>query len=410
MVLPSDLAANRPLLLLLALANFTVGFGAFVVVGVLPPIADGLSVSEATAGQVMGIYALSYAIASPVAVALTGPIDRARVLSIGMGLFGLGAATCALSPAFGWLLAARVLMALGGGLVTPVAAAVALGLVRDAERGRALAVVFGGLTLAQAIGVPFGAWAGYAFGWSAAFWIAAALSAIATLVLLRLPLGLKAPVTTLRTLSDALAKPHLVMAVSFTAVFIGGLYVLYTFLAAFLEARLDLGRDGVSLVLLLYGAGAVAGNWIGGRLTDRIGPERALRRNALIQLVIMSMVTIPPFGTDTFSIVAATILLVCWSVTTWSFMVPQQARLAALDPERAPVLLALNAAAIYLGAAVGALAGGGVLDARLLWGDGYTALGPVGALVCASAVATLWLTKRLRSWPATPNPRPSPPA
>ena len=376
---------------MLAALNFTVGFGAFVVVGVVPPLALAFGVTEAAAGQVMTAYAVAYALASPVAVALTGRWDRRSVLMLGALLFALGAVACALASSFALLLAARVVMAFGGGLATPVAAAVSLGLVRADERGRALALVFGGLTLAQAVGVPAGAWIGYGFGWPAAFAAAAALALLSAAMLGRLPRGLAAPVTRLATLREALARPDLVAAVAFTAAFIAGLYVLYTFLAAFMEARLGLGRDGVALVLLVYGAGAVAGNWMGGRLSDRIGPRRTLVGLCLAQPVLMGATTLLPFDASPAGIAAATVVLFLWAASSWAFMVPQQARLAALDEARTPVLFALNAAAIYLGASLGAAAGGAVLA-----GTGYAALGPAGGALCLLALATLPLAARLR--------------
>ena len=151
----------KGLLALLALANFVIGMGAFVVVGILTPFAADMDISTATAGWLMTAYALVYAVASPPLVALTGGLDRKTVLLTGLALFGLGAAAAALAPSFAAVLAARALMAVGGGLVTPVCASVAVGLTPPADRGRALATVFGGLTLAQVLGVPVGAWLGY---------------------------------------------------------------------------------------------------------------------------------------------------------------------------------------------------------------------------------------------------------
>ena len=228
---------------------------------------------------------------------------------------------------------------------------------------------------------------GYAFGWRTAFAAAAVLAGLSLVAGLALPRGLRAPVTSLGTLGAVLRSPALVAAVAFTAVFVGGLYVLYTYLAAFLEARLGLGRDGVSLLLLVYGAGAVLGNCAGGRLTDRLGPARTLTALGVAQLAVMPALTLPPP-----SLVAAAALLLAWSASSWSFMVPQQARLAALDPERAPVLFALNAAAIYLGASLGAATGAAVLVGT----GGYAALGPVGALTAVAALASLPLANHLR--------------
>ena len=380
-------APARESLLILALANFAIGFGAFAVVGILPPLADDLGLGPAGAGWVMTAYALAYAAGSPLGVALTGRMDRAAVMAGGLSAFGAGALLCALSPGFGTLMAGRVLMALGGGLVTPVAASAAMGLVPPERRGRALALTFGGLTLAQAVGVPAGTWAGYAFGWRATFLASAALALPAALLLrARLPRGLSVPVTGLADLGRALRRPDLAVAVGFTVLFLGGVWTLYTYFAAFLQARLGLGRDGVSAMLLLFGLGAVAGNAMGGRLSDAAGPNRTLALLCAAQVAIMPMLTLLPLGTAGMAV-----LVLAWSVAGWSFMVPQQARLAALEPALAPVLFALNAAAIYVATAMGSLAGGAVLS-----GMGMRALGPAGAAVVALSLVSLALAARIR--------------
>lgn len=369
-------------LYLLAFANFVVGMGAFVVIGVLTPVASSFGITRSAAGGLMSIYAIVYAVASPILVALTGKFDRARLLTISLGVFLIGTLMAALAGSFDALLLARVPMAIGGALVTPVAASVGISLLPPAQRGKALAVVFGGLTLAQAVGVPLGAWIGYAFGWRTAFWLVAAVTAIAGLALwTALPRGLSAQVTSLSSLKAALQSRLLMVAVSFTALFIGALYVFYTYLAPFLESRLGLGRDGVSAMLLVFGCGAVVGNAMGGWLTDRIGPARTLSGLALSQclwLPLLSLSHLPVWATG--------LLVGVWSVCSWSFMVPQQARLAALSPTLAPVLFALNAAAIYVGSSLGAWLGGQVLGRM-----GFEALGLVGAVVALLAGASLYL-------------------
>lgn len=365
---------------LLALANFVIGMGAFVVVGVLSPLAQAFGVTRPEAGALMSVYAGTYAVASPLLVAATGRLDRRLLLVLGLGLFGLGALAAALAPSFGWLLAARALMALGGGLVTPVAASVGVVLAGPGRQGQALAVVFGGLTLAQVLGVPAGAWLGYAFGWASALAVVAALALLGLLaVAAALPRGIRVPVASLASLAGVLRSGRRMGAVAFTALFIGALYVCYTFLAPLLETLYGLSRDGVTGMLALFGLGAVAGNAMGGRLTDRIGPRRTLVLLCLAQAVLMPALTLPTWP---LAIVGA--LIFVWSVFAWSFMVPQQARLAALDPVQLPVLFALNASAIYVGATLGSALGGAVLK-----GPGLHALGLFGAALMALAFASL---------------------
>ncbi|MBW8844048.1 MAG: MFS transporter [Burkholderiales bacterium] len=368
------------LLWLLALANFVIGMGAFVVVGVLSPVAAAFDVDRAHAGALMSVYAATYAIASPLLVAATGRLDRRRLLTIGLALFALGALAAALAPSFALLLAARALMALGGGLVTPVAASIGVALAGPGQQGRALAVVFGGLTSAQVLGVPAGAWLGYAFGWAAAFAVVAGLSLLGLVAIVTaLPSGIAVPVANLASLGAVLRSGRLMLAIAFTALFTGALYVCYTFLAPLLETLYGLSRDGVTGMLLLFGLGAVVGNAMGGRLTDGIGSLRTLVLLCLAQSLLMPALTLP-----TWPLPVVGALIFVWSVFGWSFMVPQQARLAALDPARLPVLFALNASAIYVGATLGSSVGGAVLK-----GLGLHALGLFGATLALLGLASL---------------------
>lgn len=377
--------ATRAILLLLAFANFVIGMGAFVVVGVLTPVAEAFALTKAGAGWMLTGYALVYAVLSPVLVALTGRVDRKVVLLAGLALFGAGAAIAALAPSYAVLLAGRVVMAGGGGLVTPVAASIGVALSAPEARGRALATIFGGLTLAQVLGVPAGAWLGYALGWQAAFAAVALLTVAGFAVVARsVPRGLTTPVATLGSLGSVLATPRLVTAVSFTAFFVGGLYVVYTFMAPLLEARLGLGRDGVTGMLVVFGLGAFAGNAMGGFLTDRIGAARTLALLCAAQVVLMPAVT-----ETRLSLVGTGALVALWSLCAWSFMVAQQARLAALEPPRTPILFALNAAAIYLGGSIGSFVGGRVLN-----GAGLDTLGWAGAAIVAVAAFSLYAVSR----------------
>jgi DHA1 family inner membrane transport protein len=379
-------ASKHTLHLLLALANFAVGMGAFVVIGVLSPVAAAFDVGKAEAGWLLTVFALVYAATSPILVATTGAMDRARVLLTGLALLATGSVVAALAPTFGVLLAARALMAVGGGLVTPVAAAVGVASVEPEHRGRALALVFGGLTLAQVLGVPAGAWLGYAVGWRLAFGIVAAFAILGAVVLFRFcPRELVVPRTSLATLIEVVATPRLVFAIAFTVLFMAGAFVVYTYLAPFLEARYGLSRNGVTAMMLVFGLGAVAGNTMGGFLTDRIGAVRTLITLCVAQLVVMPFLTLVQMSLLTIGAAIGT-----WSVFGWSMHVPQQARLAALEPAKTPVLLALHAAAIYIGASIGSLIGGQSLEFA-----GFDALGPSGAALVVVALGSLGIVARM---------------
>ena len=157
------------LLAFLAFGNFVIGMAVFTVIGSISPIAEGLGVSEASAGVVVTVYAFAYALLAPAAAAITGNIARRLVLVAGMALVCFGAVLSALSTSIPVLALTRVVVASGVAMYFPIAAGVAVAISPPEHRGKALATVFGGITLAQIFGTPFGAWVSYRFGWEAGF-------------------------------------------------------------------------------------------------------------------------------------------------------------------------------------------------------------------------------------------------
>ncbi|WP_162164308.1 MFS transporter [Roseivivax isoporae] len=375
----------------LSACNFVIGMGAFVVIGFLRPVADAFAVSSGTAGWLMTVYALSYAVLSPVLVSLTGAVGRRRVLAAGLAIFALGMALCALAPSLPVLMGARALAAAGAGMFTPVSAAVAAALSPPETRGRALAAVVFGLTLAQVAGVPAGGWIAYTFGWRAAFWVvlAVALAGI-WLVWTRVPRGLRFRPVALSDLGIVLRDGLVMGAILFTTSFLGAIFVLYTFVGPLLSETMGWGRDGVTLALVVFGVGAVIGNLGGGWMADRLGAVPTMVTLCIAQIVLMPAFSGLPYP-------PALVLLLCfvWSLVGWSFMAGQQVRLLSLAPEEASVVLALNAAAIYVGSAIGSAVGGAVLSSA-----GTGALGVAGGIAAFLALGhILWSHRaaRLRS-------------
>ncbi|MEL6619421.1 MAG: MFS transporter [Pseudomonadota bacterium] len=376
----------RLLIPVLSASNFLIGMGAFVIVGVLEPLGSDLGVSAASAGVLLTVYALAYAVLSPLLVSLTGTVGRRRVMALGLGLFLMAALMSALAPSMTVLGLARVLAAAGAGLFTPVAAAVAAALYPVEQRARVLAAVFFGLTLAQVIGVPAGSWVAYTFGWRWAFWIVVGLSLpCLALVWTFVPRGLSFQPVSLGDLGTILLDGRMMLATFFTASFLGATYVLYTYIAPLLSETMGYGRDGVTAVLVIFGIGAVIGNILGGILADRIGWRRTLTVLCLCQMAVMPMFSLLPVND-----VLLMALALAWSVSGWSFMSGQQVRLIGAAGARAPVVLALNAAAIYVGAAVGSALGAGVITQF-----GLSSVGLAAGLAAGVALLHLLLSVRL---------------
>ena len=287
-----------PLLVpLLSLGNFIIGMGAFVIIGLLEPLGADMGRSAAGAGLLLTVYSMAYAVLSPLLVAVTGQIGRRRVLAAALAVFALAAALSALATNFTVLNIGRILAAAGAGIFTPVAAAVAAALYPEAQRARVLAAVFFGLTLSQVLGVPVGSWIAYSFGWRWAFWLVLALTLPCIwLTWTRVPAGLRFQPVSMKDLGEIIVQGRLMLAILFTASFLGSIYVLYTYIAPLLSQTMGYGRDGITVMLLMFGMGAVVGNIIGGMLADRLGWRRTLIILCLSQMLLMPVFSVLPFN------------------------------------------------------------------------------------------------------------------
>ncbi len=370
----------------LSACNFVIGIGAFALIGFLEPLGDDLNRTPAQAGQLMTIYAVAYAILSPLLVAVSGKVGRRRIMAAGFVLYALAALVSALAPNFAVLGFARIIAAAGAGIFTPLAAAVAAGLYPEEQRAKVLAAVFFGLTISQVVGVPAGSWIAYTFGWRWALWMVFALALPCIwLIWTRVPVGIKFQPVSMRDLRDVMGEGRVMLAIGFTGSFIGSQYVLFTYIAPLLAETMDFGRNGITMVLMVSGFGAVAGNILGGFLSDRFGWRITLTGLCLTQMCVMPMYSLLPLNMPQLFV-----LVFIWAMASWSFMAAQQVRLINLAGHRAPVVLALNAAAIYVGAAIGSAVGG-----MMITGFGLLSLGITAGFGAALALAHLTLSARL---------------
>ena len=386
-----DQGSTKRLIQILSATNFVIGMGAFMVIGMLPPMAEDLGLSTAGAGWIMTFYAISYAVASPLLVSGTGGIGRRKVLFLGLSVFAFANLLAAIAPSGDVVFVARALAAAGAGMTTPVAAAVVAGVVPPETRAQSLAAVFFGLTLAQVFGVPAGSFIAYSIGWRYAFALVALLALPCLwLIWMRVPRGLRFQPVGLRDLGAVLIDWKIMLAVLFTATFLAAIYVPFTYIAPLMEAHMGFGRDGISAVLLAFGIASVVGNLLGGRMADLFGPTATLLLLATSQVILMPFLSFVPMAA--WLLFA---LVFIWSVFGWSFTAPQQARVIGLSPDRAPVVLSLNAAAIYVGAAIGASIGGVVISQ-----DGLLALGWTGGAMAFVAVIHLIISARISRSPS----------
>ena len=237
----------------LTIAAYAIGTTEFVIVGLLPTVANDLAISLPLAGLIVSIYALGVTFGAPVLTALTGRLQRKPLLLGLMTLFILGNMTAALAPSYGMLLIGRVLSAFAHGVFFSVGATIAADLVPENRRASAIALMFMGLTVAIVTGVPLGTLIGQTFGWRATFLAVSGLGVIAFLsILALLPSRLsKADPAGLMEQLRVLSSGRLLLVFAMTAFGYGGTFVTFTYLAPMLQQITGFSEGSVSLVLVL---------------------------------------------------------------------------------------------------------------------------------------------------------------
>ncbi len=382
---------SLPKLLCLALGAFAIGTEGYVVAGVLPTIASDLGVTLPIAGQLITAFALTFAIGSPLIAVATGDMERRRLLLFSIAAFGVFNLVAALAHSYALLLTARIGLGLSAGTFMPAASAYAVAATHAEHRGRALSIIYGGLTVAMVIGAPIGVLLGEHFGWRFIFIGVAGLAAVA-LTGLAFTLKKIRP-SSVVTLAERIAiarQPEVLATLAVTVVTLSGVYTIYSYLAPFLQRTTHLTGDAVALVLFLFGLGSTVGNFLSGLATDRLGPRRVIAPVLAGMVGLFALLSL--VGT-LFSPEAARWLVVpliaLWGFVGFSFPSAQQAHIVTLAPKLAPITLSLNSSAIYLGASLGAL-----LGSLVVAHGGLSELGWVGATCEASAFLLLRFTRR----------------
>jgi MFS transporter, DHA1 family, inner membrane transport protein len=363
---------------LLGIGTFIVGTSELVIAGILPVVATDLGVSIAAAGYLVTAYALSFAVATPMVALGAGGRERKPMLVGCMAIFVVGNSVAVLAPSFAVLMLARVVSAAAAGVFEVVATAAAAALVPTHQRGRAIALIVSGFSVALLVGVPLGTLIGLGWGWRATFAALLVLGLVAVV-------GVQAlmPVVP-RTAAEhswasprqLLAQPDVLRSLGAMALAFTGVYIATTYLAPFLEEVSSLPPQAVAGVLLLLGLGSVLGNLIGGHASDHFGTRPTLLASAVVMALGLAALSLfGPFA------VATIVSFAIFGIATGVFVPAQQARLVSLAHGAPEFALAVNLAALNVGISLGAAIGSAIVDR-----GGLAILGYCGAAVAVVAV------------------------
>jgi DHA1 family inner membrane transport protein len=372
-------------LLALSVGAFGIGVTEFAPMGLLPVIANDLGVSIPAAGLLISAYALGVMIGAPLMTLTTGRVPRRTLLIALAGIFTLGNLLAAVSNGYGMLLAARILTSFNHGAFFGVGSIVAASLVAPQRRAAAVAAMFMGLTIANVVGVPLATWAGEHLGWRASFWGIAALG-VATMAALRATLpDLPAP-TGGNAMAElrVLRRGPVLAALGLTVVGSSAMFTVFTYITPILREATQASLGFVTAMLVTYGVGLTAGNWLGGRFADRSVDRTLIVTLASLAVILALFAGLMPYAAPT------AVLVFLWGVASFALVPPLQLRIMTAAADAPNLASSMNIGAFNLGNALGAALGGGVIAAGL----GYPMVAMAGAATAAIGLAAVLLAWR----------------
>jgi DHA1 family inner membrane transport protein len=391
----SDTSRSNLALAVLAFGAFSIGTAEFMIVGVLDLVARDLNVSIRASGYLVTAYALGISVGGPVATALTTGLGRKALLAGSLAIFvacnlvTIGGSEIAL------ILAARFIGGTVHGLYVGVASVIAAQLAAEEQRGRAIAMVFGGIAVATVLGVPLGTLAAQSLGWRSTFAALAALGIVTLIAILTL-----IPNTEQRDNNSAFAAqaraafaPAVLVMLALGFVLLGGQFTAFTYLVPFLQDVTGIAGEPVSGYLLIYGIASAVGVFIGGRFADQNATATLLACNLLL---LPSLGALYWFGASPAVVAVA---LGVWGLVGFGLVPALQLRVITLAQGGRDLAATLSASAVNSGIAAGSLLGGWSLARH-----GVSSVMFLALVLTALAVPISAITGRLGRRHVTPLP------
>ncbi len=349
---------------ILTLAAFAIGTAEFVIAGILTQVSETLNISEGQAGHLITGYALAIVIGGPILTLWLARYDKRKVLIGLMGLFVVSNLITAFSTDYSVLMFSRVMAGLTQGPFYGIGAVVATRLVSDKMAGQAVGQMFAGLTLANVLGVPGGAWIGNIYGWNVTFMVVAALGALAAAAIAAaIPKQASEEPRSIRSQIAAFKNPQLIASLAITTLGWVGFMTFYGYIAPIAEQVAGFERSSLTWILVIVGLGLVVGNTIGGKTADRnlsaslIGWPAAM----IVALVVVGLVAPQPYLFVTAAFV--------FGIVSFANVPPMQMRVMKHGGDAPELAATANISAFNIANAMGGIIGGIVVDST--WGAGY---------------------------------------
>lgn len=375
---------NYPLLAL-AIGAFGIGTTEFSPMGLLPTIAKGVDVSIPAAGMLISAYAVGVMVGAPLMTLLLSHRARRSALIFLMAIFTLGNVLSAIAPDYATLMVSRIITSLNHGAFFGLGSVVAASVVPKHKQASAVATMFMGLTVANIGGVPAATWLGETIGWRMSFLATAGLGVVSMISLVfSLPKGGAGARPDVKKELSVLMRPQVVSALLTTVLGAGAMFTFYTYISPVLQHVTHATPLFVTAMLVLIGVGFSLGNWLGGRLADR-SVTGTLK--GFLALLIVIMAAIPWLARSEFG---AALSMVVWGAATFAVVPPLQMRVMRVASDAPGLSSSVNIGAFNLGNALGAAAGGAVIQAGL----GFSMVPVMGAMIAGLGLLLVMLSSR----------------
>ncbi|MGW9124382.1 MFS transporter [Paenibacillus chitinolyticus] len=371
---------------MLSLISFLVGTSEYIIAGILDKISASLDISLVAAGQLITVFSLVYGLGTPFLIAWTARWERRKLLIYSLGLFVVANLLAFILPGFAAFVGARVLMALGAGVVVVTALTVAAKIAPSGKQASAIATVIMGFTASLIVGVPLGRLVAASYDWKTIFAGIGALGLLAMFILsVTIPKTEGDAPVPLREQMALLKQPRILLALSVSFFWLGGYSIAYTYISPYLLTITGMNEKMLSAALLAFGIASLAGSKFGGYSADKWGVYRTLMSGMTLHVITLLLLALAAH-----SPVVVFAVLILWSLAAWSSGPTQQYNLVTMAPESSGIMLSLNSSVMQLSMAAGAGIGGIIVGSISL-----NAVTWIGAAGVAAAIVINFVSFKL---------------
>ncbi|WP_240374864.1 MFS transporter [Bacillus piscicola] len=349
---------------LLMFVSFIAGMSELIIVGILDLVANDLHISLSQAGLLITVFSITFAISAPILLVVTSRMERKKLTLLSLFVFFGANILASFSTVYALLIIARILAAISGSLLVVLSITIVSRITEVQRRGKAIGLVFMGISGSLVLGVPIGLMIGNRFGWQSPFLFISILTVIATagIYFLMEPVTASQPIP-LKTQWDSLKERKVLFAHVTTFLFLAGHYTLYGYLSPFLKTVIGLNETWVTITYWIFGIAAVTGGGLGGTFADRLGAKPTIL--TVIVVFVLTLFVIP--FTAAF-LPFFLVMLAVWGIMSWALAPPLQNHLITIAPGTSDVQQSLNNSALHLGIALGSLNGSLVVEhASIEW-------------------------------------------